>query len=536
MQENPEEFANSVPREMQQAHEMFMRSGGTPYMPIPSGSHIEMQTKVIVNKPTVEVCDYNNVMIDPTCLGDLNKANFVIFSFETNLSELEKDGKYKNLNQINTEQSSVLNEPDHHTEQDGSFNFNDEPRKKFVALEYWGFWDYNDTGIAEPFIATWVGDTLIRMEENPFPDQALPFVIAQYLPKRRSIYGEPDGELLEDNQKIIGAVTRGMIDIMGRSANGQQGTRKDALDIVNKRKFDKGLDYEYNGNSDPRLAFHMHTYPEIPQSAGLMLQMQNAEAESLTGVKAFSQGISGNALGDTATGVRSALDATSKRELDILRRLASGVTQIGRKIIAMNAVFLDEEAVVRVTNEEFIPVKREDLAGETDLKLNISTPESDNEKAQELAFMLQTTAQSMGPEFAQIILADIARLRKMPELAKKIETFQPTPDPLQEKIKQLEIAKLEAEVAVLHSEAIENRAEAGLDQAKTITEGAKAENLSSETDLQNLNFVEQETGTAHERDVDKVTSQAEAQGRTKVVEGLMKERQLARSNTNKSSV
>jgi hypothetical protein len=32
-----------------------------------------------------------------------------------------------------------------------------------------------------------------------------------------------------------------MIDIMGRSANGQQGTRVDALDTVNKKKFSKGL-------------------------------------------------------------------------------------------------------------------------------------------------------------------------------------------------------------------------------------------------------------------------------------------------------
>jgi hypothetical protein len=49
------------------------------------------------------------------------------------------------------------------------------------------------------------------MEENPFPDKKLPFISVQYLPTRKSIYGEPDGALLEDNQKIIGAVTRGMI-------------------------------------------------------------------------------------------------------------------------------------------------------------------------------------------------------------------------------------------------------------------------------------------------------------------------------------
>ena len=84
----------------------------------------------------------------------------------------------------------------------------------------------------------------------------------------------------------------------------------------------------------------------------------------MTGVKAYGNtGISGEALGKVATGVRGALDAASKRELGILRRLAKGMTEIGRKIIAMNAIFLSDEEVIRVTNEEFITVKRDDLAG-----------------------------------------------------------------------------------------------------------------------------------------------------------------------------
>ncbi|RLC55258.1 MAG: chromosome partitioning protein ParB, partial [Candidatus Cloacimonadota bacterium] len=473
-------------------------------------------------QPTVDVCDYRNVIIDPTCKGDLTKAGFIIYVFDTSLSELKKEGKYTNLDKINLETNSVLSEPDFYHSDETSFEFSDEPRKKIVAYEYWGYWDIDGTGMTKPFVATWVGSTMIRMEESPFPDNNLPFVTAQYLPKRRENYGEPDGELLEDNQKIVGAVTRGMIDIMARSANGQMGTRKDALDISNKRKFDRGMDYEYNSQVDPRLGFHMHTYPEIPQSAGLMLQLQNNEAESLTGVKAFSTGITGNALGDSVGGIKSAMDATSKREFDILRRLAEGIKQIGRKIIAMNAVFLDDEEVVRITNNEFITVKRDDLEGNIDLSLTISTPEADNDKAKELAFMLQTTAQSMGSEFSQLILSEIATLRKMPVLAKAIKDFQPQPDPLVEKAKELEIAKLEAEIQKLHSEAGENQANGQLDQAKVQSELAKAKKLSSEADAIDLDFVEQETGTKHNRDVDVVQSQAEANTRMKVIDNLTK--------------
>ena len=68
---------------------------------------------------------------------------------------------------------------------------------------------------------------MIRLEENPYPDKKLPFVIVQFLPSNEnSIYGEPLAELLKDNQDIVGAVQRGMIDLFGNSANGQQGIVK----------------------------------------------------------------------------------------------------------------------------------------------------------------------------------------------------------------------------------------------------------------------------------------------------------------------
>ena len=505
MQEDPERFQQEIPPEMQQAHEMSMQ-GGTAVMPVQVGSHIEEQVKIIKNQPELEVCDYNNVVIDPTCQGDLNSAEFVIYSFETSMSQLKKDGRYDNLKYVSLDNSSPLNEPDFESGDDSSFKFKDDARKKIVVYEYWGFWDINGTGEVEPFVASWVGNTLIRMDENPFPDKKLPFVAIQYLPRRKSIYGEPDGALLEDNQKIVGAVTRGMIDIIGRSANGQMGIRKDALDVTNARKFEQGADYKFNSNVDPRQAFHMEVYPEIPGSALNMLNLQNNEAESLTGVKAFSQGITGQALGSTATGIRSALDASSKRELGILRRLANGINQIGRKVISMNAEFLSDQEIIRVTNEEFVAINREDLGGMYDIKLNISTAEADNEKAQELSFMLQTMGNNMDPAMSQMILADIARLRKMPDLSKQIKEYQPQPNPMAEQKAQLEMQLLQAQIANEQAKAAENTVDVEYKKAKTATEMAKNRNLNSKSDLEDLNFVEQESGVGrqHEENMKKV--------------------------------
>lgn len=521
--ESPSQYATDVPDEIKQAHDLSMQQG-QPVEAVVTGYTKEKRVRTVKNQPTLEVCDYRNVYIDPTCMGNIERAGFVIYSFESNLTELKKDGKYKNLNNINVTNASILGEPDHAT-QTGTqtFNFSDQPRKKFVVYEYWGYWDIDGSGIVKPFVAAWVGNILIRLEENPYPDKKIPFVVVQYLPVRRGVYGEPDGALLEDNQKIAGAVTRGMIDLMGKSANGQSGIRKDALDATNRRKFDKGLDYEFNVNIDPRQGMYMHTYPEIPQSAQFMLQLQNMEAESITGVKSYSQGVSGASLGDVAAGVRGALDAASKRELGILRRLAQGMVQIGRKMISMNAEFLSEEETVRVTNEEFVKIRKDDLPGNFDLTLSISTAEEDNNKAEQLAFMLQTMGNNMDPDLSKMILSDIAKLRKMPDLAQKIEKYQPQPDPMMQKKAELEIQLLEAQIEVERSKAQMNMANAQLDQAKSGTEGVKQGHIKSDTDLKNLEFVEQEKGVTQERDMQLHGEQARSQAKLKIMDHQMKQ-------------
>ena len=159
-------------------------------------------------------------------------------------------------------------------------------------------------------------------------------------------------------------------------------------------------------------------------------------------------------------------------------------------IMAMNGEFLEDEEVFRITNEKFIKISKDTLGGTHDVKLNISTPEADNEKAQELAFMLQTMGNNMDPGMSKMILADIARLRKMPELAKRIQEYEPQPDPFDQKIKELQIAKLEAEIFNEQAKGQENQVDVALKTAKTQTEQAKARQLHTKSDKDDLDFLE----------------------------------------------
>ena len=505
---DPRGYEEDVPDEIKAAIELYNESGQATYAQQSGVTTVKVE-KVLVNQPVVELLDPQNVFIDPSCNGDLDKALFVIVSFETNKADLLKEpDRYKNLDAVNWEGNMPMTQPDHNTSTPDSYQLNDPLRKRVVAYEYWGFRDIHGDGELVPIVATWIGDICIRMEESPFPDGKLPFVVVPYLPVKRNLYGEPDAELLEDNQKILGAVTRGMIDLLGRSANGQQGMAKGMLDPLNRRRYDNGQDYEFNPSMSPANGVIEHKFPDIPQSALLMLNLQNQEAEALTGVKSFAGGISGEAYGDVAAGIRGVLDAASKREMAILRRLAKGMTEIGNKIIAMNAVFLSEKEVIRVTNKEFITVKREDLIGNFDLETDISTAEVDNAKAQDLAFMLQTLGPNSDPDIVMLILSEIADLKRMPELANKLRNWRPQPSPEQQELQRLEIEKARKEVEKLQSEISLNN--------------AKAQEALASKDQKNLDYVEQETGTKHARDMEKQRGQAQGNQALEITKALTK--------------
>lgn len=506
------------------------------YEPIQVGTVINQEEEV-VNKPQLSVIDYHKVYIDPTCEGDLDRAEFIIYVFNSCKADLLADGRYQNVEQI-PEDAGV----DHsYSQYDYDDTFIDPARKKLTVYEYWGNWDINGDGTKVPIVATWVGDIMIRLEENPYPDHKPPFVIVPYLPVTNRIYGEPDGALIGDNQDIIGAITRGMIDTLGSSANSQTAIAKDALDSLNMTKFVRGEDFMINPGVPANQAIYQFTYPELPQTPLVFIQSQQAEAEALTGVKAYSEGITGDSLGNTASGVRSVLDASSKREMGILRRLADGLKKVARKIIAMNALWLNDSEVIRITNEDFVEIHRDDLAGNFDLELTISSAEEDTAKAESLAFMLQTLGNTVDQGMTQMILSEICDLRKMPELAERVRRYTPPePDPVQQQLQQLQLETMQAQLEKLQAEVQKINADAGYSDAraqnelteaqwkpqelqiKAQTEMAKA-NLNNVTARKlNQDYMDNVMGVTHNRNVEVMEAQAKAQADKSMQEMGMK--------------
>ena len=459
-------------------------------------------TRTIKNQPTAVVCRNEDIYIDPTCMDDMSKCQFVIHRYETDLSTLRADGKYKNLDKVAKAEGNNRDYgyyPQDHT----YFSFEDSARKKMVVYEYWGNYDVNGDGIAEPIVCAWIGDTIIRLQGNPYPDKKPPFIIVPFNSVPFQMHGEALASSIGDNQKVKTAIVRGIIDNMAQSNNGQVGIPHGALDLNNKKKFLAGKNFEYSGNPG---SFWQGSYNAIPKSVFDMMAVMNNEIESQTGVKSFSGGINASALGSTATGARGALDATATRRMSLVRNIAENLIKpLMRKWMAYNYAFLDEEEIVRITNEEFVTIKRDDLEGNIDIDISISTAEDNAAKAQELSFLLQTIGPNQDFNLNKIIMAQIMRLSRQPELEKQILEYQPQPDPAAEQLKQMQLQEMQlklqlmqADIADKMARAGENQIDAEVKKAKMQVELAKARKLGSEADMTDLDFLMKNEGTGEQ--------------------------------------
>ena len=472
------------------------------------------QIKILKNEPTAEVCRNEDIFIDPTCMDELDKCQFVIHRYETDMSTLRKDGRYKNLDKLGDQIGDTTTDADGYLSQDQTgFKFNDEPRRKLLAYEYWGYYDVDGDGEVEPIVCTWVNNTIIRLQTNPYPDNKPPFVIVPFNSIPFQMFGEALAEIIGDNQKVKTAITRGIIDNMAKSNNGQIGFARGALDDNNRRKFLKGDNFEYNGNMSQ---FWQGSYNQIPGSAFDMLGMQNNEIEAQTGVKSFSGGITGSALGTTATGAKGALDATSVRRTALVRNIAENMIKpLMRKWLAYFGEFMEPEEVIRITNTQFTPIRRDDLAGNLDIEITISTAEDNSARAEQYSFLLQTLGNNMPFEMTQKVLAKIAKLARDPEMEKDIKEFKKEPDPAAEQMKQIQLEraqlendKLRAEIERDKARASEDRIDAQVKMAKMESEKARARKLNSDADMVDLNYVDKDHGfssihSANEKEKDR---------------------------------
>ena len=112
--------------EMPEEEAMALMESG---QPIQIGVESREVEKEVINRPVLQVRDSRNIIIDPSCEGDIDNAQFIIDKFLTDMSTLKKDSRYSNLDKINEKEYSTsitdYSYYDSEFRNDPNFSFND---------------------------------------------------------------------------------------------------------------------------------------------------------------------------------------------------------------------------------------------------------------------------------------------------------------------------------------------------------------------------------------------------------------------------
>ncbi len=463
------------------------------------GYRTEMQMQTVLNRPTAENRDNKTLWVDPTEKQNISNAQFVIEHFKSSISKLTQEGIYENLEDINTKDDNWDDEDNTYDDSsDESFKFTDKARAEIDVYEYWGNYDIDGDGIAEPIVCTWVGDVIIRLEENPYPDGEVPYISTALDPEPFSINGRPNADLQSTDQKMNTSILRSIMDTLDSSTNGQRGFKEGTLDPANERKFNARENFKYQGNATD---IWEGKYADINPSVIDFYQMTKQNQSELTGVRPFA---GGEGQYESAQSSKMAMGAVAKREVDLSRNFAENfIIPLLRKWSSMISIFMEPQEIERITGKPYVQPQNDNPDGDMDIRIEVNTAETDAAKASDISFMLQTMAQSLPFDLTKILLAEQAELKKMPSLATKIMEYQPQPDPMEQKRKELELKKLESEIAERVSRTQENQVEIRLKEAKAVNEEAKARQGHAKADLDDQAFVDNSTGVTHQRDLEK---------------------------------
>jgi len=448
--------------------------------------------KVLVNRPTAVVVKNGKFFIDPTA-DSIASADYTVEDIDVTSSSLKKDDIYKNLDKIS---GSSFDRDDSNAEiarnEKGSnlgyntqdYESGDESLKKMTMHEYWGDMDINDTGIAVPVVVSWIGNVMIRMEENPYPDREKPYVSTAFTKTPFMFWGESLAEFLSDGQFIHSGIMRAMLDNVAQSNNGFKFFKKGALDPYNKKKLLSGIGGAIEINGDQSDMWDGN-FNQMPQTIFNLYEMIQRDNESISGISNAAQGLDSRAL-STATSANIVASMGQKRMMEIVRSYSENIVkELVRKWISYDKVYLNPQEVMRISGKyiEFTP---DDIDGSYDIDITVGVDGIEESKANQITMLMQQIsglAGTVDPKTLHSLLAKLADIWGFADVAAELEAYeQPAPDPIQQQVAQLEIEKLQAEIDKIKSETHENMSQAN---EKNVNSKLRALGLTEDTDKDN---------------------------------------------------
>ena len=514
------------------------------------GSFEIINENIVVNRPTAKVVRNENIYIDPTA-DSVDDIRYLVYEYTVTLSDLRKqpelydEDAVKKLEAIMDREDDKKKDTkleryaDDESNDTGEYNpyeieFVDKSKRKVSIYEYWGEYDMDGDGINEQIVATVARYTtgsdavILKMQENPYPNGTIPFIIVPLYESEFSVYGRAIADVLEDEQKAMTAAVRGIIDNMSNSNNGTKFFKKGALDTVNFNRLRKGEPYVEINTSDAITTSVMDgNFNPLPASVFNFVALMDQQAESLTGISKMLQGLPGSEVKSSTSNFSAMMSQSQIRLLDVTNNLTTGLKKMfmmwtymameylsydeiqditgisipelkvkETKKLQMEFGLVDPQTMEPVVDEEtfnkammLIIQEVQDMFEKRDvkfdIKLRVGTDGMKQIRINEILMLLQQAAPliqtgSIPGEAIKVLVADLAENMDKPDVADMIKKYQPQPDPMQQAMAQVQLQKLQAE-------AKKDEALAANAMARTQNESVKTqkEALSIDADIAN---------------------------------------------------
>ena len=335
------------------------------------GKYVVTFKKPIINKPTALVLQNENVFTDPLATSIEDSRFLIIRNLTTKEDMLSNplldselvnrafENMYKKTNKKYDEDEELV---DDITGSDSYVDLRDDLKtigyyeeasiepttidQKVFLYEYW----YKEDGKIKVkyFIETPTDTAVVGSEETDFTK--FPFVVFNLFDKEFSIWGESLASLIDEEQKFMTSIVRGIIDNMSSSNNGTKFVKKGALDQINYKRALAGEPIvEVNTNVPLTQAIINGNYNELPGVVWNMLNFIEQQSEGLTGVSRFLQGVNGNEAKMPASNFGSLMSQAQIRLEYFVSNLKEGLKEVFIKWLYMSLDYLSNEDIRRIT-------------------------------------------------------------------------------------------------------------------------------------------------------------------------------------------
>jgi len=473
-------------------------------------------TEIVSNRPTAEVCRNEHIFPDPSARTH-KECRFVIQKNYYTISDLRQKGwcteehikKLVSKMDEDTNLGAVRDSDAVNYGYDSGYQPNDTTRKKIAVLEYWGVYDLNGDGIAEPIVARWAERDGVDfgIEDNPMPSKNIPFFSEVFSSRPFSLWGNALAYFLGDSQRVKTGIVRGIMNNMANANNGQKFIERGALDYVNFKRLRNGEKHIIINKPE---SIHDGGYNQLPQSVFSTLELFTRETQELSGVSSGGPALStSNSSEDNA----QQLTMSQQRMASIVRGIENLLSKIIYEWLTMAKVFLDNSQIEQLfSEEEAVNYMAFEEAGKTHIKMKVGTDVTRNVRIQQINMLMQQSkvlGETLPPDQISNLVAEMYELYDMYEEATKLREFKPEPTQEQIQMQQMELqakqlelqkmklenAKIQAEIQQLQTQGQLNQADAQATvmykQAQTAEKYAKAESHSVDTALKPAEVINQ---------------------------------------------